>query len=48
MYLLDFCVNGFNRGASIGGINTVVSVEHVVQSTRQEVQAILRRLSVGL
>lgn len=48
MYLLDFYVNGFNRGASIGSINAVVSVEHVVQSTQREVQEILRRLSVGL
>ncbi|KAI1833775.1 hypothetical protein DTO006G1_478 [Penicillium roqueforti] len=35
-------------GASIGSINAVVSVEHVVQSTQREVQEILRRLSVGL
>ncbi|KAJ5867981.1 hypothetical protein N7534_002534 [Penicillium rubens] len=31
-------------GAGIGGINAVVSVEHVVQSTQQEVKVILERL----
>jgi hypothetical protein len=39
-----FRVNGFDSGAGIGGINAVVSVEHVVQSTQQEVKVILERL----
>ncbi|KUM63317.1 hypothetical protein ACN42_g3780 [Penicillium freii] len=34
-------------GASIGSINAVVSVEHVVQSTQQEVKLILGRLHTG-
>lgn len=42
-----FYINGFDRGASIGGINGVVSVEHVVQSTQQEVKVILGRLNTG-
>ncbi|CAI7620397.1 unnamed protein product [Penicillium glandicola] len=35
-------------GASIGSINAVVSVEHVIQSTQQEARVILERLKVGL
>ncbi|KAJ6128403.1 hypothetical protein N7471_009620 [Penicillium samsonianum] len=35
-------------GASIGSINAVVSVEHVVQSTQQEVKVVLERLKAGL
>ncbi|KOS39759.1 hypothetical protein ACN38_g9378 [Penicillium nordicum] len=34
-------------GASIGSINAVVSVEHVVQSTQQGVKVILGRLNTG-
>lgn len=42
-----FHVNDFDSGASIGSINAVVSVEHVVQSTQQGVKVILGRLNTG-
>lgn len=42
-----FCVNFFNSGASIGGINAVVSAEHVVQSTQQGAKVISERLRAG-
>ncbi|KAJ5959108.1 Aldolase-type TIM barrel [Penicillium vulpinum] len=35
-------------GASIGSINAVVSVEHVVQSTQQDVRVVLDRLKAGI
>ncbi|KAJ5513016.1 Aldolase-type TIM barrel [Penicillium fimorum] len=34
-------------GASIGSINAVVSVEHVIRSTQQEAKVILERLKAG-
>ncbi|KAJ5164655.1 uncharacterized protein N7500_006485 [Penicillium coprophilum] len=35
-------------GASIGSINAVVSVEHVIRSTQQEVDMIVERLKAGI
>ncbi|KAJ5836101.1 Aldolase-type TIM barrel [Penicillium robsamsonii] len=34
-------------GASIGSINAIVSVEHVIRSTQQEVKVVLERLKAG-